>query len=521
MEDLYRVLQVRPEADDEALTAAHVRLQRRYDPAAGGPFASEAAWQRVEDAYATLSDPVRRRDYDTTRPRGLLRSLLERDRPRQHSGRAESAQEEQEPKTATPAGTTDPWSREPPSQPPRAPEAPFPASRSPATPGVRDPFEAGLRPQAGAGQVTEQSAAGDEAKEASGQSGPDAAPRGLLDRLGLRSSRSARGGHEGASETDDGESTPAEQDLAGTPAPPDRDTREIDTRALLAQSRAEPSPFANLDALPVDKESGKAEPEGPSIRTATKAGGSAPAATDEPAHDPFAAPVQTHEGERDLSGDPPPWRRIGVLGIASVALVFLGAGVAFWGVWTALDRTDDGSPGSASEAGSGTEEEEAADDPGPGELDGAGESEGVTPPRLTTAAALPDELRAFAETSVAGYEGPGDETYDIMDVVATQDGEGRYFYAAVGLEAAGGGGSTQRVFFFIDESFLGTDWYLATRSIESAEALAEGTIRIAYRAYGEGDDDCCPGLEPVVVTFESEGGFRSDNANPPESIFAD
>jgi curved DNA-binding protein CbpA len=63
--DLYRVLQVHPEADPEVIQAAYRRLAQRHHPDA--PGGSDARMAELNDAYAVLMDPQRRSEYDRRR----------------------------------------------------------------------------------------------------------------------------------------------------------------------------------------------------------------------------------------------------------------------------------------------------------------------------------------------------------------------------------------------------------------------------------------------------------------------
>jgi hypothetical protein len=65
--DLYRVLQVDPRADAEVLEAAYRRLARKYHPDVSSAPDAEARMRELNDAYATLRDPVRRASYDRGR----------------------------------------------------------------------------------------------------------------------------------------------------------------------------------------------------------------------------------------------------------------------------------------------------------------------------------------------------------------------------------------------------------------------------------------------------------------------
>ena len=62
--DYYRILQVHPAAEPEVIQAAYRRLARKYHPDAGEP--DVRAMQLLNEAYAVLSDPRQRAEYDRT-----------------------------------------------------------------------------------------------------------------------------------------------------------------------------------------------------------------------------------------------------------------------------------------------------------------------------------------------------------------------------------------------------------------------------------------------------------------------
>lgn len=65
----YDVLQVSPDADPEVIDRAYRALSLKYHPDVTPEDSREAAhrrMQRINLAYAVLSDPQRRRDYDRT-----------------------------------------------------------------------------------------------------------------------------------------------------------------------------------------------------------------------------------------------------------------------------------------------------------------------------------------------------------------------------------------------------------------------------------------------------------------------
>ncbi|NOK59739.1 MAG: molecular chaperone DnaJ [Chloroflexi bacterium AL-W] len=69
-QDYYEVLQVHPRVDDDAIVAAYERLCGRYDPAKLVGVAEELVQlarqkrEQIDQAYAVLSDPLRRKAYD-------------------------------------------------------------------------------------------------------------------------------------------------------------------------------------------------------------------------------------------------------------------------------------------------------------------------------------------------------------------------------------------------------------------------------------------------------------------------
>ena len=66
-EDLYRILQVDPAADPEVITAAYRRLAVKYHPDTNPSPDAHARMQRINDAYAVLSDETKREVYDRNR----------------------------------------------------------------------------------------------------------------------------------------------------------------------------------------------------------------------------------------------------------------------------------------------------------------------------------------------------------------------------------------------------------------------------------------------------------------------
>ena len=66
-EDWYDVLEVHRAADSRAVDVAYRRLARRFHPDVNASAAATETMQRLNDAYAVLSDPARRAAYDRRR----------------------------------------------------------------------------------------------------------------------------------------------------------------------------------------------------------------------------------------------------------------------------------------------------------------------------------------------------------------------------------------------------------------------------------------------------------------------
>jgi hypothetical protein len=70
--DYYRLLEVHPEASEEAIRAGYHRLVKKHHPDVSPSAESAALTMRLNDAYDCLRDPVRRARYDDLRGLGAL-----------------------------------------------------------------------------------------------------------------------------------------------------------------------------------------------------------------------------------------------------------------------------------------------------------------------------------------------------------------------------------------------------------------------------------------------------------------
>ena len=116
-QNLYELLQVSPNADQEIILAAYRRLILRYHPdRSNEPNAAEMT-QRLNGAYAILSDPTRRAEYDrelrgrtssSSSGTGQASSRTSQSRPSSGAGRTSSRTSQSRPNPAPPPPRTPP-----------------------------------------------------------------------------------------------------------------------------------------------------------------------------------------------------------------------------------------------------------------------------------------------------------------------------------------------------------------------------------------------------------------------------
>lgn len=66
--DYYKILQVKPDDDSKTIQTAYRNLCKQYHPDLNPTKQAEERMKLLNEAYAVLSDPDRRKTYDTVRP---------------------------------------------------------------------------------------------------------------------------------------------------------------------------------------------------------------------------------------------------------------------------------------------------------------------------------------------------------------------------------------------------------------------------------------------------------------------
>lgn len=77
MKDFYRILEIEPSATVAQVRAAYRKKAFALHPDRNPSEEAHSAFQAVQEAYETLSDAARRRDYDDNRRRSLIEHPLD------------------------------------------------------------------------------------------------------------------------------------------------------------------------------------------------------------------------------------------------------------------------------------------------------------------------------------------------------------------------------------------------------------------------------------------------------------
>jgi hypothetical protein len=101
------------------------------------------------------------------------------------------------------------------------------------------------------------------------------------------------------------------------------------------------------------------------------------------------------------------------------------------------------------------------------------------------------------------------------NVAQTPDGFGHTLYAWHGTCQGSADGYCQKMFFFIDATYLGTDTSADSTSITGYQPSGTGTIAVSYANYGTSDPLCCPSGQPVTINYYWNGRKLIASGTPP------
>jgi LppP/LprE lipoprotein len=187
--------------------------------------------------------------------------------------------------------------------------------------------------------------------------------------------------------------------------------------------------------------------------------------------------------------------------IAAVAAVAVLGGVFGAVVWSLTDDDEDGD-----DTVEASPTETAAPD---------GEQDSDLPEaELSSAVDIPEDLREAASARVDEY--PGD--YEAIGYVAVIDTDGRMVLAVLGQDFQVPAAATQRIFYFVDGDYQGTDWEEPVISVAAIRALENGQLEVTYNVYESGDERCCPS-GGTFVWYAAFDGSAENPDDPPRGIF--
>lgn len=100
-------------------------------------------------------------------------------------------------------------------------------------------------------------------------------------------------------------------------------------------------------------------------------------------------------------------------------------------------------------------------------------------------------------------------------IAKTPDGLGKTLYAILGICTGSADGHCQKIFFFLDNQYLGTDTKSPSNEIRSDVAAGTGNIDITYANYKPSDPLCCPTGQPVTIRYHWNGIRLIPSGTPP------
>lgn len=105
--------------------------------------------------------------------------------------------------------------------------------------------------------------------------------------------------------------------------------------------------------------------------------------------------------------------------------------------------------------------------------------------------------------------------YEPFQVQANYGARGGVLIAISGVAIGSADGYNQWVFFFLNDTYLGTDTLYPSPQLAIVGNAGPGAIRVRYTNYAPDDPLCCPSLGSVVVTYYWDGYSLTPDGTPP------
>ncbi|MEX2238347.1 MAG: LppP/LprE family lipoprotein [Dehalococcoidia bacterium] len=206
------------------------------------------------------------------------------------------------------------------------------------------------------------------------------------------------------------------------------------------------------------------------------------------------------------------WPAFAAIGLAAVL-----AGAALAALLVGGDGDDDG--GQLTDPTAATASPTAIDGNDEGFVEPTGEGGGQAPAtELVAGLEISSGERDAAFAVVQGYRGSDGDRYTPVGFVATTDTRRRQLLAVLGVSRDSTDGSIQRIFYFLDGDYQGTDWEGPVVSVASIRALENGQLEVTYNRYADGAVVCCP--SGTFTWFAFFDGSGENPEGPPGDIFA-
>ena len=136
--------------------------------------------------------------------------------------------------------------------------------------------------------------------------------------------------------------------------------------------------------------------------------------------------------------------------------------------------------------------------------------EGLIPPEL-----LQQSPRRVVLAMESDLETVLAKGYEPFQVQANYGARGGVLIAISGVAVDSADGYNQWVFFFLNDTYLGTDTLYPSPQLAIVGNNGPGAISVRYANYAPGDPLCCPSLRSVVITYYWDGYSLTPDGTPP------